>query len=102
MNCPFPNKVRMSLVLMGHVEHKTKVTRMPGIGYGCRVFVNGFLNQEIQVPTRLYIGPAIREMLRMEDKCGNISQMAHKSRMRPGIKDNRRKAQTNDNVHQRS
>ena len=69
-------------VLQGSVEHTTKVTFLKGIGWGCRVFLNGELNQETVVKHKDEIGPAIQDMLRMEDKCGNISKMASRSRDR--------------------
>lgn len=75
---------------MGKVVHDTKVTHLKGVGYGVRVFVNGELNQEDVVDSRDKIGPAIRSMLRMEDKCGNISSMADKSRHRPTTKELKR------------
>ena len=72
----------MKYVLMGPVEHTTKVTFLKGVGWGCRVFVNGELNQETVVKHKDEIGPAIQGMLRMEDKCGNLSDMADRSRHR--------------------
>ncbi len=85
----------MQSVLMGPVEHTTKCTFLKGVGWGCRVFVNGQLNQEIVVHNKEDIGRAFREMLRMEDKCGNISDMAHNARMRPGRKSNEAKRKNN-------
>lgn len=80
----------MKRVLCGEVEHNVKVTRVaPGI-WGIRVFVDGVLNQESSVDDRTLIGDEIRSMLRMEDKCGNISELAHNSRFRPGRKENAR------------
>jgi hypothetical protein len=75
--------------MLGDVEHTTKVTNL-GKGWGVRVFVNGEVNQEEFVRHKDEIGPSIRSMLRMEDKCGNISDMASAARMRPGIKRNKR------------
>ena len=48
---------------------------------------------ESTVDDRTLIGAEIRSMLRMEDKCGNISGMAYNSRMRPGRKENARREQ---------
>jgi hypothetical protein len=76
----------MARLLQGVVEHSVKVTRIPGVGFGVRVFVNGTLNQEDIALTRMEIGHVARSMLRMEDKCGNISNFAHSARMRPVMK----------------
>lgn len=76
------NKIGMQRMLLGLVEHTTRVTKIPGVGWGCRVYVNGILNQEVVVPYKDEIGINIQSMLRMEDKCGNISDMASSSRMR--------------------
>jgi hypothetical protein len=73
------------------VAHTTKVTYLKGVGYGVRVFTNGNLSQETIVDDRIDVGKAIRDMLRMEDKCGNISKMAHSSRHRQGKKEIARK-----------
>lgn len=81
----------MKTILEGDVDHEVKITRIPGVGYGVRVFVNGKLNQEEVAPTRLDIGRVARSMLRMEDKCGNISNYAHSARMRQGRKEQGRK-----------
>lgn len=77
----------MKQMLLGSVTHDTKVTHLKGVGYGVRVLTNGIVNQETVVESRIEIGPAIRSMLRMEDKCGNLSDMADRSRFRPGEKD---------------
>ena len=83
----------MKRILCDEVEHEVKVTRVaPGM-WGIRVFVDGILNQESSVDDRTLIGPEIRSMLRMEDKCGNFSGMAHNSRFRPGRKENARRVQ---------
>jgi len=73
-------------MLQGPVEHTVKVTRIKGHGYGVRVLVNGEVNQEQLAPTRADIGPVAKGMLRMEDKCGNVSQYAHRARHRVGEK----------------
>ena len=67
--------------------------RTPFSNWGIRVFVNDEINQESTVEDRTLIGPEIRSMLRMEDKCGNISGLAHNSRFRPGRKENARREQ---------
>jgi len=71
----------MQRVLLGSCQHDVKVTRIKD-GWNIRVFVNDVLNQESRVYDRLYIQSEIRDMLRMEDKCGNISNMADSSRFR--------------------
>ena len=73
--------VKMQRCLMGDVEHEVRVTRMQD-GYGVRVFTNGELNQEMRVDSRNEIGKAARDMLRWEDKCGNISAFASAARKR--------------------
>lgn len=76
----------MKRLLMGTVEHTVKVTRLKGRGWGVRVFVNGILNQEDLAITQSDIGRVARSLLRMEDKCGNLSDFAHTARHRVGIK----------------
>lgn len=68
--------------LYPNCTHEVKVTFIGGVGYCIRVFVNGELNQESVVGDRLDVSPEIKSMLRMEDKCGNYSDMASSSRMR--------------------
>ena len=83
----------MKRVLCDEVEHDVKVTRVAPNVWGIRVFVNGEINQESTVDDRTLIGAEIRSMLRMEDKCGNISGLAYNSRMRPGRKEIARREQ---------
>ena len=71
----------MRHTLLGNVEHEVRVTRMQD-GYGVRVFTNGVLNQEMLAEDRSEIGAAARDMLRWEDKCGNISEFASAARER--------------------
>ena len=77
---------RMQRVMVWPCTHDVKVTFLKKVGYGIRVFLDGVVNQSGVVRDRLDIGPAIRDMLRMEDKCGNYSKMADRSRHRPGEK----------------
>jgi len=79
----------MKRCIVGECEHDVKVTRIKGVGYGIRVYLNGEINQECTVESRDQIGKAIYQMLRMEDKCGNISNMASRSRDRYNEKLNR-------------
>ena len=71
----------MRRTMLGNVEHEVRVTRMQD-GYGVRVFTNGVLNQEMLAEDRSEIGAAARDMLRWEDKCGNISEFASAARER--------------------
>lgn len=73
--------IRLRRSLLGNVEHEVRVTRMQD-GYGVRVFTNGVLNQEMLAEDRSEIGSVAREMLRWEDKCGNISEFASAARKR--------------------
>jgi hypothetical protein len=68
--------------MVGPCRHSTKVTALGNGLWGCRVFVDEGLNQEMVVDNKADIRKAIHNMLRMEDKCGNISKMASSARMR--------------------
>jgi len=72
----------MKHVFQDSCQHAVKVTFMKKIGYLISVFTNGVKNQTSVTKERIDIGPTIRGMLRMEDKCGNYSNMAHRSRLR--------------------
>lgn len=72
----------LKTVIQGDCAHDVKVTFMKRVGYLISVFTNGAKNQTAVVRDRIDIGPAIRSMLRMEDKCGNSSGMARRSRFR--------------------
>jgi hypothetical protein len=61
--------------------YSTKVTRLAN-GYGCRVLKDGEVVSEGHADTRADVGPTLRELLRMIDKCGNPSEMADASRTR--------------------
>lgn len=73
--------------MLGEVEHEVKVTAQGPKGWGIRVFVNGEINQETIVERKSMIHREIVSMLRMEDKCGNISKMAERARFRYWEKD---------------
>lgn len=73
--------IRQKATLLGDVKHSTKVTRI-GNWWHCRVFVNDVANQEVKVADRSLIGRAFKEMLRDEDKSGNISELAESTRKR--------------------
>lgn len=81
----------MKKICQDSVKHEVKVTRIKGHGYGVRVLVDGQINQQQIAPTRMDIGPVARSMLRMEDKCGNDSDFAHRARHRVGEKEIKRK-----------
>lgn len=78
----FNQRKTMKKVCMGPVTHEVKVTRIKGHGYGVRVLVNGEINQEAVAPCKNHIGAVARDLLRMEDKCGNISNFADRARHR--------------------
>ena len=76
--------------LQGECIHDVKVTRI-GDGYNIRVLLNNEVNQECRVYDKIHISTEIYHMLRMEDKCGNISQMASRCRDRYNEKLNRKR-----------
>jgi hypothetical protein len=71
----------MQRTCAGACEH-TVTSRRIGNGWNVRVFLNGVLNQEVRVYAQNLIGAAARDLLRWEDKCGNISDYASKARHR--------------------
>lgn len=73
--------VPMKRMLLGACEHSVEVRRI-GNGYNVRVFVNGELNQEARCSDKADISWTARNMLRWEDKCGNISAFASAARQR--------------------
>ena len=73
--------ITMKWVCLGEVDHEVNVRNING-KFHCRVLVNGQVNQEAVVDSRREIGKACREMLRWEDKCGNISEFASAARHR--------------------
>ena len=81
MNKLPPNHISVQRTCLGAVSHKIVVTHLGKGIYGCRCFTNDILTQEIRV-TKNLIGAACREMLRWEDKCGNLSDYADSSRHR--------------------
>lgn len=68
-------------VCLGEVTHEVKVTRIGDV-YHCRVFTNGELNQEAIAEDQSQIGYVCKDLLRWEDKCGNISAYATSARSR--------------------
>jgi hypothetical protein len=81
--------VRMMRCMVGECTHEVTSRRI-GDGWNVRVLLNGQVNQETRVYCRSEIGKAAREMLRWEDKCGNISAFAHSARHRIGLKELRK------------
>ena len=71
----------MQRCMVGDCIHEIKCTRL-GIGWNIRVLLDGVINQEVRVFHRTEIAKAARDMLRMEDKCGNISKFASAARTR--------------------
>lgn len=82
----------MNKILQGLVTHEVKVTRIKGKGYSVRVYLNGEVNQEAIAEDRTMIGRVARGLLRMEDKCGNLSDFADNARHRAGRKEVARRA----------
>lgn len=68
-------------MMLGPVTHEVKSVRFED-GYSIRVFTDGILNQESRVDSREEIGPCAKDMLRWEDKVGNISEFAGAARNR--------------------
>jgi hypothetical protein len=64
-----------------NVTHEVKVNRIGNV-YHCQVFTNGVLNQEAIANDRSEIGYVCKNLLRWEDKCGNISAFASSARKR--------------------
>ena len=82
MSYPYKMIIPMQKMLLGEVEHDVKVTAMGSKKFHCRVYTNGDLNQEAVCFNRSDIGVTCRNMLRDEDKCGNISAFARAARER--------------------
>ena len=81
MSVDYEQVVKMQYVAQGEVEHEVTVRSING-GYNCRVFIDGKLNQEGRTMVKSHIGAVCRDLLRWEDKCGNISEMARGARHR--------------------
>ena len=73
--------VPMKRVLLGQCEHEVQVRKI-GNGYNVRIYVNGELNQEARCQSKSDISYTARDLLRWEDKCGNISAFASAARER--------------------
>ena len=73
--------IRMQRCLVGDCEHEVTVRNING-QYHVRVLLNGSVNQEAVAASKSDIGYTARNLLRMEDKCGNISAFAGAARER--------------------
>ena len=78
--------IRLQRCLVGECEHEVTVRCING-RYHVRVLLNGDVNQEAVCESKLDIGWTARSLLRMEDKCGNISNFASSARERHNRKD---------------
>lgn len=73
--------VRIQRCIVGECQHEVTVRNING-RYHVRVFLDGVLNQEAVCNSKLDIGYTARNLLRWEDKCGNISAFASSARER--------------------
>jgi hypothetical protein len=73
--------VRIQRCIVGECQHEVTVRNING-RYHVRVFLDGVLNQEAVCNSKLDIGHTARNLLRWEDKCGNISAFASSARER--------------------
>ena len=73
--------VKMQRVIVGECSHEVTSKHING-GWNVRVLLNGEVNQETRVYDRSEIGKVAKDMLRWEDKCGNISAFASAARTR--------------------
>lgn len=73
--------IRVKRMMKGSCEHEVRVTCING-RYHVRVLTDGEVNQEAVCQTRAEIGFTARSLLRWEDKCGNISELATSARAR--------------------
>lgn len=67
--------------IVGECQHEVTVRCING-RYHVRVFLNGVLNQEAVCESKADISWTARNLLRWEDKCGNISKFASSARER--------------------
>lgn len=80
MQYPFQIIIRIQRVLLGECKHEVTVKNI-NRQYHVRVLTDGQINQEA-ICSKENIGITARSLLRMEDKCGNISKYAHSARFR--------------------
>lgn len=81
MNERYTQIVRIQRCLVDNPEHEVTVRNING-QYHVRILVQGQINQEAVCANKIDIGFTARSLLRMEDKCGNISQFASSARQR--------------------
>lgn len=62
-------------ICLGEVSREVTVKNIND-SFNIRVFVNGILNQEARCKTRSEIGKVSRDLLRWENKMGNISDLS--------------------------
>ena len=73
--------IRIQRCIVGECEHEVTVRCING-KYHVRVLLNGEVNQEAVCDSKADIGYTARNLLRWEDKCGNISAFASAARAR--------------------
>ena len=73
--------VHQKRIMLGKVTHEVTVRNING-RYHCRVFADGELNSEGVTMHKNHIGAVCRDLLRWEDKCGNVSVYADRARHR--------------------
>lgn len=73
--------VPFQIVCAGLVEHEVTVRKING-KYHVRIFTNGKLNQEAICNSQRDISFTCADLLRWEDKLGNISKYASSARER--------------------
>ena len=78
--------IQIQQCLVGDCDHEVTVRYING-HYHVRVLLNGQVNQEAVVNSKLDIGHTAQSLLRWEDKCGNISAFASAARKRLNSKD---------------
>jgi len=78
--------IQIQRCIVGECEHEVTVRCING-RYHVRVLLNGVVNQEAVCESKLNIGLTARNLLRWEDKCGNISKFAGSARERHNRKD---------------
>ena len=73
--------IQIQRVAIGECAHEVTVRSING-QYHVRVLLNGVVNQEAVCKTKADIGFTARNLLRWEDKCGNLSEFAGAARSR--------------------
>ena len=81
MNTRYEQIIPLERCLVGNCDHEVTVRKINN-RYHVRVLLNGKVNQEAVCTNKSDIGFTARNLLRMEDKCGNISEFASAARER--------------------